>query len=281
MSNVVLEEVKPVNLKQQFSFTSHIELYENCSIQYKFFKELGFTQVRVGATLFGTLVHETIEDVHRAAMRNEEDTITPENVRQWLDTNYMTLSKKEHSYLGEGQVEAAYEQVQAYVDRMTSGVGIIPGGEGNESLWKYIQDAEVDVSLVKPDYILNGTVDLIRGDEDTVEIIDFKSEQKPDLLLESESIERYRRQLEVYAHLVEEKTHKNVSRMHLYYTGEINGDPTVTFEKSKDSIDSTIHSFDEVVEKIQNHKFNEGAKNKKSCLNCDMRYYCGKVKKGE
>ena len=64
----MLEEVKPVNLKQQFSFTSHIEVYENCSLQYKFFKELGFTQVRVGATLFGTLVHETIEDVHRAAM---------------------------------------------------------------------------------------------------------------------------------------------------------------------------------------------------------------------
>lgn len=278
LSDVVLEEVKPVNLKQQFSFTSHIELYENCSLQYKFFKELGFTQVRVGATLFGTLVHETIEDVHRAAMRHEEDTITPENVKQWLETNYSTLSKSEHSYLGEKQVEAAYNQVQAYVDRMNSGVGIIPGGEGTESLWNHIQDAEVDVSLVKPDYILKGTVDLIRGDGDTVEIVDFKSEQKPDLVVESDSIERYRRQLEVYAHLVEERTGKNVSKMHLYYTGETKGEPTVTFEKSKESIESTIHSFDEVVAKIQSHDFSTEAKNKKSCLNCDMRYYCGKVK---
>ena len=73
---------------------------------------------------------------------------------------------------------------------------------------------------------------------DTVEIVDFKSEQKPDLVVESESIERYRRQLEVYAHLVEERTGKNVSKMHLYYTGEIKGEPTVTFEKSKESIDS-------------------------------------------
>ncbi len=43
-----LEKVKPVNVKQSFSFTSHIELYENCSLQYKFFKELGFAQIRVG-----------------------------------------------------------------------------------------------------------------------------------------------------------------------------------------------------------------------------------------
>lgn len=279
LSDVILDEVKPVNLKRQFSFTSHIELYENCSLQYKFFKELGFTQVRVGATLFGTLVHETIEDVHKAAMRHEVDTITAENVKQWLETNYTTLSKSEHSYLGEKQIEAAYNQVQAYVDRMNSGAGIIPGGEGTESLWDHIQEAEVDVSLVKRDYILKGTVDLIRGNGDTVEIVDFKSEQKPDLVIESESIERYRRQLEVYAHLVEERTGKNVSRMHLYYTGEIDGEPTVTFEKSKESIDSTIQSFDEVVAKIQNHEFTTEAKNRKSCQNCDMRYYCGKVKK--
>lgn len=280
LSDMELEMVKPVNIKQSFSFTSHIELYENCSLQYKFFKELGFTQIRVGATLFGTLVHETIEDVHRAAMRHEESMITPDNVRTWLDTNYSTLSKSEHSYLGAKQVDAAYRQVLAYVERMTNGAGLT--GErtaSGESLWSHIQDAEVDVSLVKPEYILKGTVDLIRGDGDTVEIVDFKSEKKPDLEEQIESFERYKRQLEVYAHLVEEKTGKNVSRMHLYYTGEEGGNPTVTFEKSQDAIDKTISEFDKVVAKIQNHEFSTEAKNKKSCLNCDMRYYCKKVSK--
>ncbi len=279
LSSVVLEKVKPVNLKQTFSFTSHIELYETCSLQYKFFKELGFTQVRVGATLFGTLVHETIEDVHRAAMRHEEETITPDNVRQWLDTNYSTLSKSEHSYLGTKQVDAAYEQVLRYVQRMESGTGLIPGGEGTDSLWRHIQDAEVDVSLVKPEYILKGTVDLIRGDGEHVEIVDFKSEKKPQDLMESDSLNRYKRQLEVYAHLVEEKTGKKVSRMHLYYTGEEQSEPTVTFEKSKEAIDATVKQFDDVVAKIQSHQFSEGAKSKKTCRECDMRYYCGKVNK--
>lgn len=272
--------VKPVNIKQSFSFTSHIELYENCSLQYKFFKELGFAQIRVGATLFGTLVHETIEDVHRAAMRHEESSITPDNVRVWLDTNYSTLSKSEHSYLGVKQVDAAYRQVLAYVERMTNGTGLTGKGVATgESLWSHIQDAEVDVSLVKPEYILKGTVDLIRGDGDTVEIVDFKSEKRPDLVEQAEAFERYKRQLEVYAHLVEEKTGKNVSKMHLYYTGEEGENPTVTFEKSQDAIDKTILEFDKVVAKIQNHEFSTEAKNKKSCLNCDMRYYCKKVNK--
>ncbi len=279
LSNMELAEVKPVNIKQTFSFTSHIELYENCSLQYKFFKELGFAQIRVGATLFGTLVHETIEDIHRAAMRHEEATITPDNVRTWLDTNYSTLSKSEHSYLGAKQVDAAYNQVLAYVERMEKGIGFVNGnGDGSgESLWSFIQDAEVDVSLVKPEYILKGTVDLIRGDGDTIEIVDFKSEKKPEKEEQLEAFQRYKRQLEVYAHLVEEKTGKNVSKMHLYYTGDDTGDPTVTFEKSKDAIDTTIKQFDKVVEKIQNHEFYTEAKNKKSCLNCDMRYYCKKV----
>ena len=281
LSNVVLEEVKPVNLKQTFSFTSHIELYETCSLQYKFFKELGFTQVRVGATLFGTLVHETIEDVHRAAMRHEEDQITPENVRQWLDTNYQTLSKSEHSYLGAQQVDAAYNQVLRYVQKMETGAGLFSGGEGGESLWSHIQDAEVDVSLVKPKYILKGTVDLIRGDGEAVEIVDFKSEKKPEDLMSSESLNRYKRQLEVYAHLVEEKTGKKVSRMHLYYTGEEKTEPTVSFDKSKEAIDITIKAFDSVVAKIQSHDFSSEAKSKKTCRECDMRYYCGKVNKVE
>lgn len=70
-----------------------------------------------------------------------------------------------------------------------------------------------------------------------------------------------------------------MSRMHLYYTGEERANPTVTFEKSQYSIDKTISEFDKVVAKIQNHEFSTEAKNKKSCLNCDMRYYCKKVKK--
>lgn len=64
LSEFSFQSVKKVNLKNSFSFTSHITVYETCALQYKFYKELEFMPVRQNAMMFGTLVHETIEDIH-------------------------------------------------------------------------------------------------------------------------------------------------------------------------------------------------------------------------
>lgn len=79
--------VKDVNIKRTFAFTSNITVYDTCALQYKFYKELEFMPVRANAMLFGTLVHETIEDIHRAAIRHEESEITHENIEKWFDAN--------------------------------------------------------------------------------------------------------------------------------------------------------------------------------------------------
>lgn len=253
--------VKPVNLKETFSFTSHIAVYETCSLQYKFYKELEFMPVRAGAMIFGMLVHETIEDVHRAAIRNEATSITEENVTKWFDSNYATISRTEHSYLAQPQRQAALKQVLRYVERQ----------HGD---WSQIQQAEVDVSLVKPNYIIEGKIDLVKGEGDTVEIVDFKSEKKPDLVKDANRLEQYRRQLHLYAHLVEERTGRRVSKMHLYYTGEENGVPTITYPYTKTAIAGTVAAFDDTVHKIMRKEYHVCAKDEKVCANCDFRFYC-------
>jgi DNA helicase-2/ATP-dependent DNA helicase PcrA len=65
------EAVKEINLKREYSFTSHITVFENCAEQYRFFKELEFAPIRESPMLFGTLVHQTIEDIHKAVLRGE------------------------------------------------------------------------------------------------------------------------------------------------------------------------------------------------------------------
>jgi len=257
------ENVKEVNIKQSYAFTSNISVYENCSVQYKFYKELGFVAVRKGQSMFGTLVHQTIEDIHRAALRNECETITPCNVETWFGMNYDNLSRKEHTYLNEGVKSAALRQVQKYVET-----------QGKD--WSRIKAAEVEVSHVEPTYILTGKVDLIRGSDDTVEIIDFKAEKKPDMALENERITHYRKQLEVYSYIIENKFKVNVSKMHIYYTGEESGSPWISFENNRAHIDDTIRSFNCVVSKIQSKEFNSKADKTLICQNCDFRYYCGK-----
>lgn len=267
LSEFTFSEVKDVNIKEHYSFTSHISAYETCGLQYKFFKELGFAPIIVGATAFGTLVHQTIEDIHKSALRNEEHLITAENIEKWFNNNYNSITKSEHTYLAEPQLKAALNHVMRYVERQ--------GGD-----WSRIQETEVEVGLVKPNYILEGKIDLITGDNNTVEIVDFKSEKKPNLATDRDRVEHYKKQLQVYAYLVEERTGKTVSKMHLYYTGAENEVPTITFPKNDASIEQTITEFDKIVEKIQAKDFGSKSKSQQTCDNCDFKYYCTNIKKG-
>lgn len=260
---LLLEKIKDVNLKQEYSFTSHLTLFENCAEQYRFFKELEFAPSQTNSILFGTLVHQTIEDIHKTVLRGEEYKLSEEQINRWYDTNYAYLTKRERAYLAAPVKRAALEQVLRYYRRHINN-------------WERIKEAEVDVSLVKDNYILKGSIDLIKGDRNTVEIVDFKSEKKLDVNSpkDREKLERYRRQLEVYAHIVEEKTGATVSQTHLYYTSEDNGNPYISFSKNSRSIDKTIGTFDEVVRRIEAKDFRISERPDKLCKGCDMRFYC-------
>jgi len=261
LSALTLEAVKQINLKREYSFTSHITVFENCAEQYRFFKDLEFAPIRESPMLFGTLVHQTIEDIHKTVLRGEEGTITFDTIKGWFSANYAMLSKKERVYLAPSSQQAALLHVVRYYEREN----------GN---WDRIKEAEVEISLVKDQYILKGSVDLIRGEDDTVEIIDFKSEKKPDMEKDRDRLRQYQSQLEVYAHLVEERTGQKVSRMHLYYTGEDDGNPYVSFSKDDRAIGKTIARFDDIVARIERQDYGLSARPAKLCQNCDMRAYC-------
>jgi DNA helicase-2/ATP-dependent DNA helicase PcrA len=236
-------------------------VFENCAEQYRFFKELEFAPIRESPMLFGTLVHQTIEDIHKTVLRGEEGSITFDAIKGWFSTNYAMLSKKERVYLAPSSQQAALLHVLRYYEREN----------GN---WDRIKEAEVEISLIKQHYILKGSVDLIRGEHDTVEIIDFKSEKKPDMEKDRDRLRQYQHQLEVYAHLVEERTGQKVSRMHLYYTGEDGGNPYVSFTKDDCAIGKTIGRFDDIVARIERQDYQIAARPAKLCLSCDMRAYC-------
>ncbi|WP_313631842.1 ATP-dependent helicase [Massilia timonae] len=261
LSALSYEAVKQISLKREYSFTSHISVFESCAEQYRFFKELEFAAIRESPMLFGTLVHQTIEDIHKTVLRGEEGSISPDAIRGWFSANYALLSKKERVYLAPTSQQAALLHVMRYYERENDN-------------WDRIKEAEVEISLVKDQYILKGNVDLIRGEQDTVEIIDFKSEKKPDMEKDRDRIQQYKHQLEVYAHLVEERTGHKVSRMHLYYTGEDGGNPYVSFTKDDRAIGKTIAQFDDIVARIERQDYRIAARPAKLCQNCDMRAYC-------
>ncbi|MEY9424936.1 ATP-dependent exoDNAse (exonuclease V) beta subunit [Bradyrhizobium ottawaense] len=260
-SKITLADVKDVNLKHAYSFTSDVLVFEGCAQQYRFFKDLEFAPVRTNAILFGTLVHQTIEDIHKAVLRGEEAHVTPDQISSWFRANYNNISQRERTYLAEPVLRTAEQHVQRYAVK-------------ERTNWYRLKDAEIELSLAKPDYILQGTVDLIQDDRGSYEIIDFKSEKKPDVFDDKEKIDRYRRQLQIYAHLIEEKREITVSRMTLYYTSEEAGNPRITFDRSMSDVAGTIESVDKVIKKIVAKDYGLNERPQKLCKNCDFRAYC-------
>lgn len=260
-ATVKLAAIKGASLKHSYSFTSDVLIFEACPQQYRFFKDLEFAPVRTNAILFGTLVHQTIEDIHKAVLRGDEHKIIAEQIDQWFRTNYTNISQKERVYLAEPVLRIARRHVEAYVDR-------------ERSNWHRLREAEVELSLLKDNYVLTGNVDLIQADDGAWEIVDFKSEKKPDLIDDAAKLARYRRQLQIYAHLFEEKRGVRVERMALYYTGEESGNPRITFPRETADIKGTIDQVDSVISKIVAKEYEVLERPEKLCKNCDFRSFC-------
>ena len=241
-------QIKKSTLKNTYSFTSHLGVYETCPRQYYFFRKLGFSPCRAVNTLFGTLVHETIEDVNKAAIAGRIGDITEANVELWLNNNYNTLMNAEHYHMSRRDKDEAKRQVMGYV---------VYAGQD----WSLIKETEVEVRDIRKEFILLGKVDLVQGVGDTYELVDFKTGDKPGPNDKSELLKHYKEQLITYSHLVSQRTGKVISRAHLYYTKVTSGDPRIT-------IDVTI------VEKIEKDDFSGYACEKKTCHNCDLRHFC-------
>ena len=261
--NLHLEKIKKSSVKKDYAFTSDILTYERCPTQYMDFRYLGFAEHRVQGTMFGSLVHQTIEDIHKTCLRGE--SVSEAQIENWFASNYTSLSLAMKTYLDETRLEAALKQVKRYFERNSGAFGALVA-------------AEYDVSIPTETYILRGVIDLVRGEGDTVEIVDFKTDRKPNVnsAEDRQRIQNYHRQLEVYAHIVEEKFGKKVSKLHLYYTRAENESPYVSWDYSTVSVQKTLLSFDETVGKIESYKFsNKGVKMcKATCDNCDLRYFC-------
>ena len=261
--NLHLEKIKKSSVKKDYAFTSDILTYERCPTQYMVFRYLGFAEHRVQGTMFGSLVHQTIEDIHKTCLRGE--SVSEAQIESWFASNYTSLSLAMKTYLDETRRESALKQVKRYFERNSGAFGALVA-------------AEYDVSIPTETYILRGVIDLVRGEGDTVEIIDFKTDKKPNVnsVEDRSRIQNYHRQLEVYAHIVEEKFGKKVSKLHLYYTRAENESPYVSWDYSTASVQKTLRGFDETVAKIESYKFsNKNVKMcKATCDNCDLRYFC-------
>ncbi len=248
-------------VRQAFSFTSDLKVYETCPRQYEFFRYYQFTPARSAEYFFGSLVHQTIEDIHRWSMEGKGDQLNEHRILGLFRTNYQNLLSRGLRPIGPKQQEEALNQVLNYFGQ-------------NKSGFDKIVEIEVDVSVDKEDYILTGKVDLLLGSDDKLQLLDFKSQPRPEA--HDIRVQAYYQQLCTYAHILETRDGKQADRLMLYWTGEPKReDALMTFVYEPNIVEAAGIHFDEVVKSILTRDFKiRKFPDHKVCKECDLRVLC-------
>lgn len=258
-------QVKPVNIKDRYSFTKDISVYDVCSIKYKFFKIYEFPQIPKRDFILGTVVHETIEHINKKVLEGEsEKVIDKEYIREWVENDHEKLARSLHFNVTQGITEEAYTQVMDYVNHFGDKIPLIAA-------------VETPVTDVKENYILEGTIDMIYEDKDGFHMIDFKSEKMPKDH-SAASIMNYRRQLELYTFLYGRESENKTDKISLYYTrtNKNTDSPIIDFELSDETVNKTMEGIQSTISKIQNNEYDKGCADPNVCKLCEFRFYCNK-----
>lgn len=254
--NVKIKEKRAAKL--EYGFTSHINVYDTCPRQYLMYKEYEFTPARAAQRIFGALVHQTIEDIHCHVLERGPDDLNEDVVLEYFERNKRGFIKQGvHPF----NAEAAKEHVLNYF-------------RNNKELIEKVKETEVEVVVEKNDYYLKGVLDLIAGDDGSINILDFKAQSRP--LPDSPAIENYRRQLAIYSHIIEKKSGAPPVKAMIYWTGEAERARAIMeINLSPYDVEKVVNHFDEVVQKIRKKEFSVREKpDKKTCSECDFKYCC-------
>lgn len=204
-SNATLLSKEPPLAKQRYSFTGHIKMYETCPRQFQFYREYAFLPSRPGEVLLGLLVHQTIEELHRAAFDGDITSLNEAKIRDKVGKNYALLAPIYMQPIDPALQEEACRQVINYALQ-------------NREEIQHAIGAEVNVAVDRGEYILTGRIDLLIERESRLEVLDFKTARRPslsdDILLD------YERQLYAYASAVERRYGKKPGKLSIYWTGE-------------------------------------------------------------
>ena len=248
------EKIKETNIKDIFAFTSHIRIYNICPKLYKMQKKYEFVLPMKKGMIFGTLVHETLEDINRKIFRKEN--ISEEIIKEIFIENYKNIYKKYKINIDKEVLILGEKSIEEYV-------------KNYKEITENIKDVEVKLSLIKEKYILEGIIDLVLEKDDELEIVDFKTGKR------GNDEEGYINQLEIYAYLLKEKYGKEVRRGKLYYLGENKENRITEVYFTKERLSQAVKDFDETAEKIINKdfqcRFNEKSR---KCNSCYLKNYC-------
>jgi ATP-dependent DNA helicase UvrD/PcrA len=247
--------------KPEFSITGHIHAYDICAKQYKYYKEYEFTGSRSAGESFGSLVHYTIEDIHRHYLETRDASLDEKQIEAYFDKNLRAITRGGAHPLGSLFIDLAYKQILSYYKH-------------NKNMFAKLIRAEEPILVERQSYVMSGIIDLIRGDKGQLELLDFKAQTREDLT--ADRLEFYKFQLSIYAKMIEKKLGERPTKTYIYLTAEEDPKTALTPVPIESvEADQAEKMFDELAGKIIRKDFTvRRAPPKDACRNCDFRYGC-------
>ena len=250
------DKIESSNVKKIISFTSHVALYERCTVLYKMFREYEFTRENNFGEFAGILLHETLEEINKKIKNNEY--LNKDLLKNIYEKNYKNLLKKIDIIPNEDFIDYGFTKIVDYYENF-------------QDIYNYIKDCEVKVSFIRDNYIIEGIADLVIEKDGELEIIDFKTGKI------GKNIEQYKAQLRIYTKLLSEKYNQKIKRAKLFYLTENNSRRIIEVDINDEVVEETIERFDNVAQKIINNQFEIEENFDKNCESCFLRNYCEKI----
>jgi len=260
-----LKVEEPQEFKPSFGFKSDFQYFKSCPMQYKMFRYYSFAPAMSNELFFGTLVHQTIDDIHHIYLSTpskEEVKIGEAEIEALFRNNYETLRNTGLHPLSITAQEAALNQVKEYF-------------RNSQDLIKNVYRTEVKLLKSQEKYNLTGVIDIIANPNGEYHLYDFKAQRMEDI---KKDLRFYEDQLNLYYHILKTTYKLDVSRMFIYSTHvdskaerihEVHIDPN--------RVDALVSELDSIALRIVNRDFAHEKRNvdKKICAKCELSFLCG------
>lgn len=254
----------PQEFKPSFGFKSDFQYFKTCPTQYKMFRYYSFAPATSSELFFGTLVHQTIDDVHHiylSAPSKEEVKIGNVEIEALFRNNYETLRNAGLHPLSITAQEAALEQVKEYF-------------RNSQDLIKNVYKTEVKLLKSQDEYNLTGVIDIIANPNGEYHLYDFKAQR---MVAIKEDLRFYEDQLNLYYHILRTTYKLDVSRMFIYST-HLGSTADKVHEVQIDPlrVNALIDELDDMALKIVSRDFSHDKRtvNKKICTKCGLQFFC-------
>ncbi|MGL5905044.1 MAG: CRISPR-associated protein Cas4 [Cetobacterium sp.] len=164
------------------------------------------------------------------------------------------MKKREGIELSKEILEIGFQQILKYAQ--------------SEFVTRKFTDVEKNLFVLRKDYTIEGTIDLILEENDNLKVIDFKTGTDD---LSNENLENYISQIKLYCYLLSMNSSKNVIGGEIYF---IKNDKKILVDYNSGVEEEILKSFDELSQKICNGSFSEKSSSKEKCMKCEFKKHC-------